>query len=209
MQCRLCTSRSTALFCTDSNRDFYRCDTCSLIFVPEKDYVSIAAEKERYRLHNNTFENSEYVAYLQSVAGELQRIPLKKPAVLDYGCGEHKVLTRLLRRQGIPCTPYDPLYDSFFTAAEHQFDVVVLCEVIEHFRDIRKEEALIDTVLKPGGYILIKTEIYDEHRDFSTWWYTKDSTHINFFTLPALEKFGEMLRKKMAYTDVKNIVIMN
>ncbi len=209
MKCRLCKSESCSFFGNDGRRNYYRCNSCTFVFVSSSEFISPAGEKERYRLHTNTLTDSGYVSYLNSVAGELHHIPVSRPEVLDYGCGEHAVLTGILQKRGINTTPYDPLYTILLPASEKKFDIIILCEVIEHFRDIRKEAALIRKLVKPEGYILIRTALYREGTDFLSWWYTKDCTHINFFSLPSLQIFGKLVGRKVFYTNEKNVVILS
>ena len=209
MKCPLCESQYNVLFSSDNKRDYFHCMDCRLIFVPQKDFISLEEEKERYRLHNNTLDNQDYVTYLRSVADELRRIPVINPVVLDFGSGEQSVLSVILQELGIDCTAYDPLYALTPSLPEQNFDIVILCEVIEHVRDIQKEVAFIKRVLKPEGYIVIRTELYREQEDFKQWWYTKDSTHVNFFSVPAIQKLSMLLRKKVYYTNEKNVVIMH
>jgi len=208
MKCPICESESGVLFCSDNKRDYFRCNVCRLIYVSQKDFISPAEEKERYNFHNNTLDNKDYVTYLRSVVDELRRIPVTNPVVLDFGSGEHSVLTCILQEQGIACTAYDPLHALSPSLPERNFDIVILCEVIEHLRDIQREAALINKVLKPEGYILIRTELYSEQDDFVNWWYTKDCTHINFYSLPAIQNLSKLLGKKIFYTNEKNVVIL-
>ncbi len=208
MKCRLCQSDSCSLFCSDKTRNYFRCNKCQLIFVPPDAFITAEKEKKRYALHDNTPDNDDYVQYLQNMAEELHRIPFTSPKVLDYGCGAEKVLTDILLSKGVDCTAYDPLYDITFKIENNIFDIVILCEVVEHLRDIRKEVAIIKTILKPQGYVLIRTELFGEGVDFVNWWYVQDPTHNNFFSLPSMHQFGELLGRKIFYSNDKNIFIL-
>ncbi len=208
MKCRLCQSESCSPFCSDKSRSYIRCNDCQLIFVPPEAFITADEEKKRYALHDNTPDNIEYVHYLKNVAEELHRIPLTSPKVLDYGSGPEKVLTDILLKKGVDCTAFDPLYDIVFEIENNIFDIVILCEVVEHMRDIRKEAALIKTILKPQGYVMIRTELFREGVDFVNWWYLRDPTHINFFSKASMQRFGEKLGRKIFYSNDKNIFIL-
>lgn len=208
MICRLCGTSSCSLFCHDLQRTFLRCSHCDLIFVPEEQCPSHEKQLERYALHHNTCDDAGYVSYLRDVIADLDRIPIRNPGILDFGSGPEQVLTKILREQGIQVTAYDPLYGITGTLQSHSFDIVILCEVIEHLSDFTSEIALLQRVLKPEGYYLIHTALVPEVEKFTEWWYTRDVTHISFFTLRTMEYLADRVEKKICYTDRKNVVIL-
>lgn len=208
MNCRLCESTDCSFFISDKKRDFILCNTCALLFVPEKDLVTIHSEKERYALHNNTADNEVYVTYLKEFTREIKRVPVSNPRVLDFGSGQDKVLTHVLRESGYNCYAYDPLYGIGIEHLNDKFDIIILCEVVEHLRDLRKEMNVIKKILRPHGYVIIRTELYKNRGAFIDWWYTKDITHINFFSLYTIEKLAGLIGKRVFYTNSKNVVII-
>lgn len=208
MKCRLCRSDSCMPFAKDTIREYVRCENCTLIFVPDYNTLSSTEEKERYSHHNNTRNNEEYVTYLTKFTNELQRIPLSHPKILDYGCGENAVLTDILKRSGIDCKAYDPLYTINEITPNSTFDIIIMCEVIEHMRSIRNDVHLLTSLLSRTGYIIIKSELLEETREFTNWWYTKDQTHINFFSTLSIQAFSELLGMRVIYSGERNIVIL-
>ena len=67
----------------------------------------------------NNHYNENYFAW-QRVRGEFfgwaslkkfEKYITAESEVLDFGCGEHAVLTAILRSRGMTCDAYDPLYD--------------------------------------------------------------------------------------------------
>lgn len=160
-------------------------------------------------MHNNIIENKEYVEYMKGFIGELERIPISSPKVLDFGSGQGKVLTHILQDRGYDCYAYDPLYEIGFENLHEVFDIVILCEVVEHLRDLGKELGLIKKILSQKGYVILRTELYNDRDTFIEWWYTKDMTHINFFSMYTMGKLADLIGKKVFYTNSKNIVILN
>ena len=57
MICKLCEKTGVYKLCENAVRQFYRCDFCELIFVPEEYHLSIVEEKARYDLHDNFADN--------------------------------------------------------------------------------------------------------------------------------------------------------
>ena len=210
MQCVLCGSPDCKLVMVHALRRLFRCESCQLVFVCPDDRVTIEAERERYALHDNTFDNPGYVAYLTAIASEIGIEPGKPLRILDFGSGPQFVLTRLLRERGCVCDPYDPLYalDIVPVTSDTAYDLVVLCESIEHIRNLPEALNLIMGSTALQGRIFIKTQLYDISTDFSRWWYVQDSTHINFFNAHTLQTLGEMLNRRIVSCDNKNTVVL-
>jgi SAM-dependent methyltransferase len=205
--CKLCSSTDCALFFEDTVRAYVRCAACGLVFVPPEYHVSIEEEKLRYGKHTNDKGDKKYVAYLSDIADEVLGLPVKSPAVLDFGSGPQHVLADIVNGRGVRCVPHDPLYGLTAEGDGERFDIVVACEVFEHLRDLAAEISFISCIVKPGGFVYVHTQLYDGVKDFSSWWYIKDVTHINFFCGTTMETVGEMMRRKIVSTDTKSTVI--
>lgn len=207
MECKLCSSTVNMLG-LQGTRDFYYCPVCELIFVSSAGWLSPEDEKARYADHENGPDNPTYVRYLTGISHEIDRIPIIAPRILDFGSGPDYVLTQVLRKRGFDCEPYDPVYN---LGAEHlssRFDIVIICEAIEHLRDLQKELLLLHHICSPTGYIIIHTELYPRKDDFLQWWYTLDPTHINFFGGTAMDVLAHTLKREVYFTNKKNVVII-
>jgi 2-polyprenyl-3-methyl-5-hydroxy-6-metoxy-1,4-benzoquinol methylase len=169
--------------------------------------VSREAERTRYDEHHNTLSDQSYVDYCRGVAALLHTIPLVDPSVLDFGCGQHQVLARLLAREGIRCRAYDPLYGIGMPALEGTYDVVIMCECIEHLRGLAAEVRRVMRLLVPSGYLIVRTELLADLQNFASWWYIRDCTHINFFSLTAMRYVAERIAKPLCFTNNKNVCI--
>lgn len=181
MNCHLCDSVSSRKLCRDDFRSYYHCEKCGLIFVPASDHISVEEEKKRYKLHENSIDHEGYVRFLNEIAVVAGKWSSPTGLLLDYGSGPEIILTRLLRKKGYDCTPYDPLYDIGNDVFSRTYDTIVLCEVIEHLRDIRIETEKIKNVLNPAASIIIRTRLHPVPDEFDGWWYKNDRTHVNFF----------------------------
>jgi SAM-dependent methyltransferase len=181
---------------------------CNLIFVPLQQHLSLGAERSRYALHTNSLDDSGYVRYLQEVVSWVQRIRIADPSVLDFGSGENQVLSVLLNKQGIRCTAYDPVYGIGQDALGAKYDIVVVCEVIEHLRILRTEVENIGGLLKPGGFLLLRTEMVSLGVAFNDWWYVQDQTHINFFSKQTVETLSQILSLTIHATDDKRFFLL-
>ena len=207
--CPLCCGKKINFLCRFINRDYYRCDECVLAFVPAFDHLSATDEVLRYDKHNNTSDSPGYVKYLEEVAGYLSKIPLEKPKVLDFGCYKTEVLVSILEGQGYDCKGYDPCYGVGLSNISQKYDVVIMCEVIEHLCNINKEISLLKTLLnEQTGYILIRTELYSKDKDIEKWWYANDETHIFLPSEHSIALIAEKLSRKIIYSDGRRYLIL-
>ena len=207
-KCPLCLHEKTSLIGSGFGRTYVYCDFCHLVFVPKCEHVSSARERAEYDLHENDNSSQSYRRYLGQVAKEVIGIGYSSPKILDFGSCKDYVLTRILREQGYSCEAYDPLYGIGSSALEKKYDIVVLCEVIEHLRDLPRELELIGNLLEPDGALYIRTQFYENKETVPTWWYANDVTHINFFCLQSLQYVAKKLKRKLTKDDGKRCVLM-
>jgi citrate lyase synthetase len=69
--------------------------------------------------------------------------------------------------------------------------------VIEHFYNPAQEFAKLREMLREGGGLYLMTDIYDE-RDFGSWYYKNDPTHVFMYT----KETFEWIRKKYAFKEL-------
>lgn len=209
MVCRLCRDPSAEPFFSDPPRTYFHCTDCGLIFTSEDSYLTPSQEKDRYEMHDNTVSNGGYVGFLQKVAEVVINSTPPEGLVLDFGCGKNAVLETILKKQSsLTCESYDPLFDRGIDFTGKKYDTIVLCEVIEHLRNLPEELELIRTLLTSDGKVIIRTQKYTSRESFATWWYRQDSTHINFFNDSSLLCAGSLLKRKKKQTIGKDIVIL-
>ena len=179
--CKLCLFDGCASAGRNKHREFVHCPSCGLVFVPTEYWTTAPDERARYARHDNTENNPGYVRFLGETANVVASMAKPGARILDFGAGENAVLTGLLRRQGHDCTAYDPLYGLGTAALSERYDVVVICEVIEHLRELREELLVLGKCVRPNGGIVVRTQCYPSLTELPTWWYARDATHINFF----------------------------
>lgn len=180
-RCRLCLASGCRPAGKNKHRDFVHCPSCGLVFVAEAQWLSVADERGRYDHHDNSESNPGYVRFLGEVADVVGAVAEPGARVLDFGAGENAVLAGQLRRLGYDAVAYDPLYGLGRDALSGTYDVVILCEVIEHLRDLRDEILSVSKCLGPSGAIVVRTQCYPAVEEVPSWWYARDATHINFF----------------------------
>ena len=154
--------------------------------MPEAHWLTLENERARYDHHDNRPSNQGYVRFLNDVVDVMCGLVSPGARVLDFGSGEHAVLTGLLCDRGRDGVAYDPLYGLGPGAMTERYDAIVLCEVIEHLRELRAELARLAECLRPGGHIVVRTRCYPPIAELPAWWYARDPTHISFFAPPTL-----------------------
>lgn len=203
--CKLCLAPDCEPAARSQGRDLLHCPACELVFVPEAEWVSLADERARYAHHHNTPANTGYVRFLGQVVDVVCALAGPGARVLDFGSGARAVLTELLRARGRDCVAHDPLYDLGKDALAENYDAIVLCEVIEHLRDLRGELARIARCVRPGGAVVVRTQRYPSLAELPAWWYARDVTHINFFaekTLAVAASACGLVARATALPDV-------
>ena len=155
---------------------------CQLIFKSPENYQSFSEQKRRYDLHQNGEESEGYRLYFKSFLDFVLPNTGRVQHALDFGCGASDLLAQMLRKEGIECEIYDPIYHPETSYLQSSFDLIVSVEVFEHLHHPRETFAVLLSRIKEGGYLAIRTQFHSNSRDeFLTWYYRLDPTHIIFF----------------------------
>lgn len=209
MSCPLCDSSLINQFAFDKRRSFLQCQDCGMVFVSRSELLSLDDEKARYDLHDNSYENEGYVKYLSGMVDEIEGLNILNPRILDFGCGKEAVLEKILKENNYDCFSYDPVYNIGNNwILDNNYDVIIVCEVIEHIYDISGSVELIKNLLTFDGYLILRTEILLDNINFSTWWYKEDPTHVNFFTPQAIKTLAQKIELDIIQLN-GNIVLMH
>ncbi|WP_319370976.1 class I SAM-dependent methyltransferase [uncultured Ilyobacter sp.] len=210
MKCHLCNGETEEFIVKNKKFEhkYYRCNSCSFIFVEEDALLKSSEELERYKMHNNSIEDPLYREYFYNFIdyafenlGEVQNI-------LDYGSGPEPVLASVLREKGYTVDIYDKYFSSEKVHQDREYDVVCTTEVVEHIyypMEVLKE---LTECLKKGGYLIIMTNFHrDSWEHFRNWWYIQDPTHTVFYSLKTFKFIAEELNLKIMKNNGKNIIV--
>lgn len=184
LSCPLCRTAQSRLFARDKQRDYYCCDACQLVFVPPAFHLSPAAEKQRYDTHQNVATDPGYRDYLNRLAQPLLSLLPQPSHGLDYGSGPDSALIPLLEAQRHQMAIYDVYYANDPAVLEQRYDFVTCSEAIEHFNRPAQAWRQLWSLVRPGGWLAIMTQLRDEVDDFIGWYYKNDPTHIAFYSRP-------------------------
>ncbi len=192
--CPLCTSTRVTLLYRGGKasgyRHFLRCANCGMTFVPRSEQMDTAAQRERYLEHNNHIHDPDYRRFLARLYDPLK--PLLKPRSkgLDFGCGPGPALLHMMLEDGHDARGYDIFFMPERDALTQTYDFITCTETAEHLADPAAEFALLNDMLRCGGWLGVMTGMLDDLCDFPEWYYHRDPTHINFFSRTTMRWVG-------------------
>ncbi|VAV92040.1 hypothetical protein MNBD_ALPHA08-1242 [hydrothermal vent metagenome] len=189
--CRLCHNNDTVGFAKTNNRDYLACDTCKLVFVSQPQLPDLETEWAEYRLHQNDPNDQRYRAHLAKLTTPLVKDLSKIAKGLDFGCGPGPTISVMLGEQGYDVANYDPAFYADKTLLQRQYDFISCTEVVEHFHNPARDFALLAGLLKPGGRLGIMTQLLNDEIDFKSWYYTREISHVAFYSVATMAWIGE------------------
>lgn len=182
-----------------SDREFLRCGTCALTFVPASGHLSPEAERARYETHRNSPADDGYRAFLDRLLAPLAARLSAGARGLDFGSGPGPAASTMMRERGFVMRDYDPFFAPGEPAAGETFGFVVCTEVVEHLRRPARAFARLDELLAPGGVLGVLTGVLEDDAAFPAWWYHRDLTHVAFYRPETLawiaRRFGWSLER--------------
>jgi SAM-dependent methyltransferase len=179
--CPVCDRDAGRLFASVDGRDYYRCQICQATFLAREQLPSPEQELDAYRLHCNDPNDPAYRSFLSPLAEPLLARLAPAADGLDYGCGPGPALAGLMRARGHCMALYDPFFHPDPGALERSYDFITCTEVVEHFHHPAREFERLDALLKPGGWLAIKTTFQTDDARFARWNYRRDPTHVVFY----------------------------
>ncbi|TQV73433.1 class I SAM-dependent methyltransferase [Exilibacterium tricleocarpae] len=180
--CPLCGSTLHAHFHSDRRRDYRRCQTCHLVFVPPPYHLTAAREKAEYDLHHNDPHDPGYRAFLGRLCEPLTACLTSNSRGLDFGCGPGPALALMLRQAGHDVSVYDPFYAADERVFADRYHFITATEVVEHLARPGAELERLWRCLLPGGWLGVMTKLVRDREAFANWHYKNDPTHIGFYS---------------------------
>lgn len=177
--CPLCGGDSR-LFLAD-DREYRRCGTCALTFVPAAGHLSPEAEKARYETHRNSPKDAGYRDFLDRLLVPLAaRLPAGAEG-LDFGSGPGPTVSVMMTERGFPCAHWDPHFAPDEAPLRRTYAFVTCTEVAEHLRAPGETFDSMARLVAPGGVLGVLTSVLEDDASFPGWWYRRDPTHIAFY----------------------------
>ena len=186
INCPLCGSASKSFY-IHGQREFLQCSLCLSVFLNPKDYLSEEAEEAHYKLHNNDPEDVRYQNFIRPIVDPILQDFKPHHKGLDFGSGTGSPIMKLLGDQSYDIVQYDLFFHNHPELLQQQYDYIACSETAEHFKQPYAEFKQLHSLLKPGGKLYIMTERFDPNREFGTWYYKTDPTHVFLYPIEAFE----------------------
>ncbi len=180
MNCPLCQSPSNHFY-SQNTREFYFCSTCFAVFLDNKNYFSEKEEQKHYENHNNDIFDKGYQQFASPITNAIQRDFKPQHQGLDYCSGTNSVIVKMLKDSAYHISEYDPFFSNTISLLNQQYDYISCCEVMEHFHHPKKEFEKLYNLLLPNGKLYCMTDLFDETKNFDTWYYKNDHSHVFFY----------------------------
>ena len=190
-KCPLCMGPEIVDFAADKNRKYLACSNCGLVFVPKPFQVSKERELERYKLHNNDFDDEGYRSFLERMVPIVAERVRTGGKGLDFGCGPSRVLADMLRTRGFQMSAYDPFFLNEPDVLDDRYEFVTATEVVEHLREPGVVFGTLFEIIREGGFLFLMTQLLSRDIRFEDWHYKNDVTHISFFSTQTLDWLSE------------------
>lgn len=186
LPCPLCSGESKPFY-LHVNRQFLQCGMCQSVFLHPEDYLTEESEKKHYQSHNNDPDDVRYQNFVSPIVNPILADFNQENTGLDFGSGTGSPIMKLLTDAGYDIVQYDLFFHNNQELLQKQYHYIACSETAEHFKEPYREFAQLRNLLKPGGKLYVMTERFDPGRDFGTWYYKTDPTHVFLYHAKAFE----------------------
>ena len=180
--------------------NFYNVLFCLSVFTHPKDYLSPEAEQAHYLCHNNDPEDIRYQNFVSPVTNAILADFKPHHKGLDFGSGTGSPIMQVLKDNDYDVVEFDLFFHNRPELLQQAYDYIACSETAEHFKEPYREFKQLHSLLKPAGKLYIMTDRFDTEREFGTWFYKTDPTHVFLYH----EKAFEFIKEEF---DFKELII--
>lgn len=195
--CPLCSGNSKH-YHTFRQRVFLQCHSCLSVFTHPEHYLSVAEEQAHYECHVNIPDDPGYQKFVSPITDSILADFGKDDSGLDFGSGTGSPIVKVLEDNGYNVNQYDLYFHNDTEKLNRKYNYVACSETAEHFKKPFEEFTLLRNRLLPNGKLYLMTELFDENRDFESWYYKTDPTHVFLYHPKAFE----WIQKEFRYSTL-------
>ncbi len=196
-RCPLCSSDKTGPFYQDRKRTIHRCKTCMLLFADASSYLTPDAELSKYRSANNKQKPMQQL--ISSLVSQVEQLNPEQLIGLNFGRITEATIVKEVARRGHELLQYDPFFAADHRLLKQEYDFISCYKVFEHFRLPYKEWQLLCSILKPGGWLAISTQLITELNGFAKWHHKNNLTHVSFYQRATFEYLAQQAGFKLLF----------
>ena len=223
--CPVCGGRNVEilydqLFSGQFSHNIVCCKNCGFVFVnniPDQKYYT------RYYTDMSKYERERDYALHRRSCKIIKKFCRKSADIIDIGCAMGHLLY-LLKKDGYAnLFGIDPspkcreigrrkfgliikTADIFSFRTAQKYDFIILCNVLEHLRDVGKSINKITSLLRRGGYVFINVpDAENFHKNFDEPFGEFSTEHINFFSERYLRQLMQGYGCRYLESDNSNI----
>ncbi|MCG9737133.1 class I SAM-dependent methyltransferase [Shewanella insulae] len=204
-RCPLCTSEATAPFYQDRKRAIYRCKRCMLLFADASSHLPPSAEVKRYRSANS--KDKPLQQFLSSLITQCEQQVQGPLLGLNFGRLLGPQAMSPLEARGHKLKQYDPHFAPDHTLLRLKYDFICCYRVFEHFRFPGKEWQLLCSLLKPGGWMAISTQLLTELQGFPKWHHKNNLTHVSFYQEATFQYLASQAEFRLLFAS-KDLILV-
>ncbi len=112
----------------------------------------------------------------------------------------------MLEEAGYQVNLWDPYFIPDESVLNRTYAIIFACEVIEHFHDPRTSFCHLRSLLSQRGVLYCRTSLIPDDRDFTSWGYKNEETHVFFYHEKTIAWIAEHILK-CSYTIFDEHVI--
>ena len=204
--CPLCGASSNNFY-TQGQREFLQCSLCLSVFTHPKDYLTPEAEQAHYLCHNNDPEDVRYQNFVSPVTNAILADFKPHHKGLDFGSGTGSPILKVLRDNSYDVVEFDLYFHNKPEVLQQPYNYIACSETAEHFKDPYAEFKQLRNLLNPGGKLYVMTDRFNPARDFDTWFYKTDPTHVFLYHKKAFEYIREEFGFKSLRINKRLVVL--
>ncbi len=203
----MCKNTGTRQSYQDKFREYLSCGECGLLFVPRKYFLSTESEKARYDQHKNFPNDKRYRKFLERLFTPMNERIAPVSCGMDFGSGPGPTLSVMFKEAGHCAVDYDFFYNKHSNLLKNKYDFITATEVVEHLHEPRAELEMLWSILKPGGWLGIMTNMEARSAVFDVWYYKNDPTHVCFFSHKTFEWLGNKWGAELVFADKGTVLL--
>ena len=188
--CLVCHA-DTQHFYQDKKRSYFHCAECGYICSDPNSHLPQHVFLQRFE--NDKFkQQKEHANFIATVITEVQKAQSQRLNILNYGQALSSEWVKKITESGHQFYQVNPFAEVDSNALKQKYDVIINYRVVEHFANPKRDWLLQSRLLKPGGWMIIDTQLLHEPNSFSTWHFISDPTRISFYQTQTLSYLANL-----------------